>query len=245
MDPTDRRISKLSDFSRICLSTLETAGLSLALLKPLLVDRELRSKHIQADAFIAHQHLANILFGSFLTEVFSISEKVGRQQASLLTIRSAIETEPAIVQRLEARWADSRITQWDQWDDPDGLLDETSLARLRERDAARGRADFNQLRHSMIEDHKELIQSVLYIDCKKARDKILAHKDTWKSAQLNTYQPEAFDRLGLNYPHAWSLYGRLVKSCTSCHLLLTRTNYTLAFLEEQSQGIARRFWHRE
>jgi hypothetical protein len=242
MDATDTRISKLSDFSKICLSTLETAGLSLALLKPLLEDRELSAKHIQADAFIAHQHLANILFGSFLTEVFSISEKVGRQQASLSTIRSAIETEADIVQRLEARWGDSRITQWD---DPDGLLDETSLARLRQRDATRGRADFSQLRQSMIEDHTELIQSVLYIDCKKARDKVLAHKDTWRCDQLNAYQPEWFDRFGLNYSHAWSLYGRLVKSCKSCHLLLTRTNYSLAFLDDQSQGIARRFWHHE
>jgi len=163
MDATDTRISKLTDFSKICLSTLETAGLSLALLKPLLEDRELRAKSIQADAFIAHQHLANILFGSFLTEMFSISERVGRQhqQASLLTIRSAIETEENIVQRLEALWGDSRITQWD---DPDELLDETTLARLRQRDATRGRADFSQLRQSMIEDHDELIHSKLYID---------------------------------------------------------------------------------
>lgn len=244
MDATDTRISKLTDFSKICLSTLETAGLSLALLKPLLEDRELRAKHIQADAFIAHQHLANILFGSFLTEVFSISEGVGRQnqQASLFTVRDAIETEVAIIQRLEALWGDSLITQWD---DSDGLLDETSLARLRQRDVTRGRAYFSQLRQSIIEDHDELVQSKLYLDCKGARDKILAHKDTWKCNQSNTYQPEWFDRFGLNYSHAWSLHGRLVKSCKSCHLLLTRSNYILEPLDDQSQGVAKRFWSHE
>jgi hypothetical protein len=241
MDATDTRISKLTDFSNICLSTLETAGLSLALLKPLLEDRELRAKHIQADAFIAHQHLVNILFGSFLTEVFSISEGVSRhkQQASLFTVRDAIETEVAIIQRLEALWGDSCITQWD---DPDGLLDETSLARLRQRDVTRGRAHFSQLRQRMIEDHDELIQSKLYLDCKSARDKILAHKDTWKCHQSNTYHSEWFDRLGLNYSHAWTLHGRMVNSCKSCHLLLTRSNYILELLDDQSQGIARRFW---
>lgn len=242
MDATDTRISKLTDFSKICLSTLETAGLSLALLKPLLEDRELRAKHIQADAFIAHQHLANILFGSFLTEVFSISERVGRKQASLLTIRSAIETEADILQRLEALWGDSRITQWDN---PDGLLDETTLARLRQRDVARGCAYCSQLRQSIIEDHDELIQSKLYLDCKGARDKILAHKDTWKCNQSNTYQPEWFDRFGLNYSHAWSLHGRLIKSCKSYHLLLTRSNYVHELLDDQSQGVAKRFWSHE
>ncbi len=65
LDATDTRISKLTDFSKICLATMEKAGLSLALLKPLLEDRELRAMHIQADALIGHQHLTNILFGSF------------------------------------------------------------------------------------------------------------------------------------------------------------------------------------
>jgi|688.fasta_scaffold02018_13 hypothetical protein len=243
MDPTARRKSKLSDYSRICLTTLEQAGLTLALLKPLIEDRELRTKHIQADAFIAHQHLANILFGSFLTEVFSISERSGRQQASLLTIRSAIEREEYIEQRLEALWGDSRIIT--HWDDPDGLLDEKFLAHRRHRDATRGRADFRQLRQGMIEEHDELIRSELYINCKSARDKILAHKDTWKCNQSSTYHSEWFDRFGLNYSHAWTLHGRLVNSCKSCHLLLTRSNYILEPLHDQSQGIARRFWFHE
>lgn len=242
MDPTATRISKLSDYSRICLTTLEQAGLTLALLKPLIEDRELRTKHIQADAFIAHQHLANILFGSFLTEVFSISERRGRQQASLLTIRSEIETEECIVQRLEALWGNSCITQWD---DPDGLLDEKFLAHRRHRDATRGRADFRQLRQRMIEEHDELVKSELYINCKSARDKILAHKDTWRCIQSSTYHSEWFDRFGLNYSHAWTLHGRLVNSCKSCHLLLTRSNYIPEPLHDQSQGIARRFWSHE
>lgn len=91
MDATDTRISKLTDLSKICLSTLEAAGLSLALLKPLLEDRELRAKHIQADAFIAHQHLANILFGSFLTEVFRFqrgsADKTNRRHSSPFEMR--------------------------------------------------------------------------------------------------------------------------------------------------------------
>jgi hypothetical protein len=157
-----------------------------------------------------------------------------------LTIRSAIESEADIVQRLEAFWGDASVTNW--VDDPDGLLDQTALARLRQRDMTKGRADFSQLRQSMIEDHKELIQSKLYIDCKSARDKILAHKDTWKCNQSSTYQPEWFDRFEVNYSHAWSPYRRLVKSCKACHLLLTRSNYILELLDNESEGIAKRFW---
>lgn len=242
MDSTDTRISKLIDYSKICMSTLEHAGLTLALLKPLLEDRELREKHIQSDAFIAHQHIANILFGSFLTEVFSISGGVGRQQASLFTIRSAIETEKDVLLRLEALWSDASITQYD---DPEGLLDEMTLVRLRERDVKRNRDHFSKLRKSIMESYDELIRSTLYINSKSARDKILAHKDVRKCNESNTYQSEWFDSFGLKYFHAWFLYGRLAEICKSCHLLLTGRIYAPGFLDDQSEGIAMRFWHNE
>lgn len=239
MDSTERRIAKLADYSRICLSTLENAGLTLALLRSLIEDRELEAKHVQANAFIAHQHLANTLAGSFLTEVFSISEGIGCQQASLRKIRNAIEDEECIIQRLEALLSSIQITHWD---DPDGLIDEMMLERLRMRDAKRSHARVRELRQEIMEDHDTLISSDLYKNSKNCRDKILAHKDTWKCNKTGIYLPGWFDRFGLKYSDLWTLYGRLGQICKSCHLLLTRSDYALGDLNDESEAIATRFW---
>jgi hypothetical protein len=239
MDSTDKRISKLRDYSRICLSTLGNAGLSLALLKPLVEDRELRNKHVEAGVYIAHQHLANILLGSFLTEAISITEGRQTTQASLYKIRSAIESHD-VTRKLRAYWRDAYLTSWD---DSDVVLNEINLKVLQEKDVEAGLEHCRELVKTLKDDYDDLIASNLYLKSKKARDKILAHKDTWKCPESGAWRSEWFDRIGLNYSDAGSLYERLGAMSRSCHMLLTRSNYILGHLDKQAEGIAMRFWY--
>jgi hypothetical protein len=241
MDPTENRLSKLRDYSSICLSTLGNARLTLALLKPLIEDRDLRNKHAEAEVFIAHQHLANILFGSFLTEAISITDGAGRTEASLAKIRVSLNC-PDVMQKLEVSWRDAWQTRWD---DPDALLNEAALERLRERDAKERSDRFHEIKRSIQESYDGLIESTLYKNCKTARDKVLAHKDTWKCSTSGTWRNEWFDRIGLSYSDAWALHGSLGAISKDCHLLLTRSSYVLEYLDNQSDGIAARFWLNE
>lgn len=238
MGPTDRRIAKLADYTKICLSTLGSAKLTLALLKPLIDNKDLQQKHIAADAFIAHQHLANALLGSFLTEAISISEGKGRDQASLWKIRQAIDS-PDIIQELQARWRRAYETIWD---DPDNLLDESMMGSLRERDTKSGLEDCHGLIRLIQENYDHLCESSLYRNSKAARDRILAHKDTWRCMETNTWRAEWFDRVGLRFSDAWDLSERLGKVSTDSHLLLTSGSYVLDALDQQAEHIAARFW---
>lgn len=238
MGPTDRRIAKLADYTKICLSTLGSAKLTLALLKPLIESQDLQRKHITADAFIAHQHLANTLLGSFLTEAISISEGKGCTQASLWKIRQAIDS-PDVIQELQTRWSSVYETIWD---DPDNLLDGSMMAKLRERDTKKGLEDCYGLIKLIRANYDHLYKSSLYRNSKAARDKILAHKDTWRCMETNTWSAEWFDRVGLRFSDAWDLCERLGKVSTDSHLLLTSGSYVLDALDQQSEDIAMRFW---
>jgi hypothetical protein len=241
MDPTEKRLSKLRDYSDICLSTLGNAGLTLALLKPLIEDRGLQNKHAEAGVFIAHQHLANTLFGSFLTEAISIAEGSGKTQASLAQIRLSLNC-PDVIQKLEVSWRNAWETRWD---DPDALLNESALERLRERDAKKRSDHFHELKRSIQESYDDLIESPLYRNSKTARDRVLAHKDTWKCETSGTWRNEWFDRIGLGYSDAWTLYRHLGEISKECHLLLTQNSYVLGYLDDQSDCIATRFWLNE
>lgn len=237
MSPTDTRIAKLVDYTNICLSTLGSSKLSLALLKPLIEDGGLRAKNRAAGAFIAHQHLANTLLGSILTEAISISEGKGCRQASLWRIRDAID-DPDVVRELKRRWSVVHDIVWNGYNP----LDSSTLDRYRARDAARQLEQFQSLRDGFKMGYDDLRKSDLYGRSKSARDKILAHKDTWKNIGANAWTAEWFDRFGLGFPDLWVLCERLGGVSTDAYFLLTRNTYALNALDQQSQEIAIKFW---
>lgn len=238
MTSIDRRIEKLVDYTNICLSTLELAMLSHALLKPLIEDKGLRAKSRTAGASIAHQHLANTLLGSILTEAISISEGKDRTQASLYKVREAIDS-PDVFRELKNRWSVIHATTWVGLDD----LPSSSLSkRLRDQDAANQLENFEILTDRVKSGYDNLRDSALYKKAKAARDKILAHKDTWRCTQANAWTAEWFDRIGVNFADSWHLCDQLGKVSTDTFLLLTRTSYAIKVIDQESQEIAKRFW---
>lgn len=231
------RIEKIRAYSKAMIGRLIVADQKLAMLKPLIHEKELIKKWDNSYGAHGLESLRMTLYFDLIRELAAISLDSDSRSPSIHNILQLLESKP-LLEALKDEYCEPLPINWinDIDEDSKKFWEE----KHREREIAENLERFRGHHSKAKEEFKELRKSDLFKKIKDARNKIVAHYEMRAEGEA----PRLFSPtdIGLKWSDAEEYLEIIKPIMTELVLLISNEGYALNIYREQHEEVATDFW---
>jgi len=233
------RAIKIRAYTKAMIGRLVVADQKIAMLSPLLHDKELLKKW--DDSYGGHglNLLKMTLYFDLVRELAAISLDKDKRCPSVKNILQLLESQD-LLNYLKAEYCEPLPINWinDIDEDSKKFWEE----KHHERDLAENEERFNKTYQEIKSEYKALKSSILHEKIRDARNKLIAHYEMRHDGETpRMVDPTDF---GLKWGDAEQYYILIKPIITNLVLIISNEGYSLDIYRTQHEAIANDFWHK-